>query len=656
MQEMVGTARRMGNHGVATRHMTYLLEVMFEHLSEGEKADFSHQLNVLTSKHPGTDLPLTLDGLGGLILPPVPLYKIPKISSFTLCPLPSHLIPRKKLGHRQNNSVFVFTPLNFGGNGSDEGGGKKQVNFQWVAHDVAEVCLTLYNPLPIEVKVVGLALLHEGIQFENFPSTLSVAPNSGPHSVSLLGVPKEAGELKILGYTLNILGVQSSCKLRGPNGQPVDYKITVLPSLPQLDCVLKRIDCDEAEKDQMLRLYQGESAEYQFSLTNISNILADNVEVSINANPSDMKDMFTMPEVSSTILEPGQTQILQLQVKAMKVLKNNSMFNVTAAADFAQSDAQEEIGPSSISSVGGASVISRHEPNRWSGRSLNETRKRPSFVTLEVKVIYSGGAGGSMGYLRELIKTLKVDICPSAVVSKWDILPSEVQQENYLVLDISNQCIHEMEIEYGPQKKLISIEPQDDCRIPVPVQKFAMQQQQKSQTMKERHKFCLQYLEDNLHIMWSLPRLQSRLGKVSLKDIKLDDNMISSLELCPLEWCLTINEAEPLACQPQNLAIGQVVTLQMSIKNMFAYSVKAVFKVEIALEDSIFSEQFIAVSQPESQMKICKPKEKIIHSTAMLPLVSGTYDVICSCSIYNDTKDNLYVSYYPKISLHINDD
>ena len=41
MQEMVGTARRMGNHGVATRHMTYLLEVMFEHLSEGEKADFT---------------------------------------------------------------------------------------------------------------------------------------------------------------------------------------------------------------------------------------------------------------------------------------------------------------------------------------------------------------------------------------------------------------------------------------------------------------------------------------------------------------------------------------------------------------------------------------------------------------------------------------
>ena len=53
MQEMVGTARRMGNHAIATRHMTYLLEVMFDHCSDTEKTDFSSQLSVLTSRHPG---------------------------------------------------------------------------------------------------------------------------------------------------------------------------------------------------------------------------------------------------------------------------------------------------------------------------------------------------------------------------------------------------------------------------------------------------------------------------------------------------------------------------------------------------------------------------------------------------------------------------
>ena len=80
------------------------------------------------------------------------------------------------------------------------------------------------------------------MSFENFPSTLSLAPHSGPHSVSLLGAPKEPGELKILGYTLNVLGVQSTCRLRGPKGQAIDYQIAVLPSLPQLDCTITQRD------------------------------------------------------------------------------------------------------------------------------------------------------------------------------------------------------------------------------------------------------------------------------------------------------------------------------------------------------------------------------------------------------------------------------
>ena len=73
----------------------------------------------------------------------------------------------------------------------------------------------------------------------------------------------------------------------------------------------------------------------------------------------------------------------------------------------------------------------------------------------EIKISYSGGQGGEKGHCRHLIRQLKVDIAHSALVSKWDILPSEVPHENYLVLDISNQSIHEMEIEYGPARKMI---------------------------------------------------------------------------------------------------------------------------------------------------------------------------------------------------------
>ncbi len=63
----------MGHHAASTRHMTYLLEVLFDHLSDAEKTDFSQQLSVLTSRNVDTTAPISLDSLGGLILPPVPM-------------------------------------------------------------------------------------------------------------------------------------------------------------------------------------------------------------------------------------------------------------------------------------------------------------------------------------------------------------------------------------------------------------------------------------------------------------------------------------------------------------------------------------------------------------------------------------------------------
>lgn len=42
-------------------------------------------------------------------------------------------------------------------------------------------------------------LLTDGIVFESIPSSLSLPGESGPHPVNLAGIPKEVGELHILG-------------------------------------------------------------------------------------------------------------------------------------------------------------------------------------------------------------------------------------------------------------------------------------------------------------------------------------------------------------------------------------------------------------------------------------------------------------------------
>ena len=69
---------------------------------------------------------------------------------------------------------------------------------------------------------------------------------------------------------------------------------------------------------------------------------------------------------------------------------------------------------------------------------------------------------------REVIKTLNLTIMPSANVTKWDVLPSESSDKNFLVLDITNCSQYEMDLLYADSKNLV-IEPCDVCRIPLPV-------------------------------------------------------------------------------------------------------------------------------------------------------------------------------------------
>lgn len=126
IQEMVGTARRMGNFEMAVSHMVLLLEGMFQFLTKSELTDISRQLEVLVTKCKDTNsTQLKYVGTGKYNVPsltPSNLQKIPTITAFNLCPLPSHLLPRLKFVDKNpQESVFVFTPKQFGGEKANKG-------------------------------------------------------------------------------------------------------------------------------------------------------------------------------------------------------------------------------------------------------------------------------------------------------------------------------------------------------------------------------------------------------------------------------------------------------------------------------------------------------------------------------------------------------
>ena len=124
-----------------------------------------------------------------------------------------------------NNTYLSIHDFTAGNNAKGFG----KVAFDWVENDVAEVQLELSNPLPVEIKVVNLVLLTEGdAQFESFPSTLSLGVSKEKITVSLMGVPRQAGLLKFIGYSCSVFGLPSSCPL------DQEHSVNVIPSLPLL--------------------------------------------------------------------------------------------------------------------------------------------------------------------------------------------------------------------------------------------------------------------------------------------------------------------------------------------------------------------------------------------------------------------------------------
>lgn len=67
LQQLISAARRLGQSALATRHMTFLLQTMWKHLSQSEQAEMAIQLQNLSSQSEGS--PVNLHLSNGKIIP-----------------------------------------------------------------------------------------------------------------------------------------------------------------------------------------------------------------------------------------------------------------------------------------------------------------------------------------------------------------------------------------------------------------------------------------------------------------------------------------------------------------------------------------------------------------------------------------------------------
>jgi len=257
LQELVGTSRKMGAHSASTRHMTYLFENLFRHLSGGERQDFATQLSVLSQRAPTNSAPLQLDNLVNssklnfacdinlpIILPAINITSTPRVTSMTALPLAGHLTPvSAPTSQSVSSGPFLFTPIqNFGGGSARSSGRAKPKKIVWVEGRAGEVCLEVKNSLGVEVKVTSLALVSTGAHLDTEPATLILDSHPNTQTLILKAIPRSIGSLEIIGYTHSVLGVTSTCLLTDLPGFEDTIKIEIIPDLPLIEISLEQLE------------------------------------------------------------------------------------------------------------------------------------------------------------------------------------------------------------------------------------------------------------------------------------------------------------------------------------------------------------------------------------------------------------------------------
>ncbi len=608
----------MGDHAAATRHMAFIVQALFSSLRGRDRAEMCQQLALLTAKSPGTPVPHAVEA--GLILPPVNIYTVPLVTAFSPCSLPEPLVAPSPSGGNLTASSgggpFIFTPIQHSSNSAS---GSKKVT-EWVQGEVASVELTVANPLPVELRVEELTLMHEGAAFDAFPTSLAIQPDTGPQKVKLTGIPQEKGELKILGYSCVAFGVRSNCRakclrLAGTQAPEDGFVVKVCPSVPRLE--LSVLGTEEKAPEEVLDLdvYHGEEVPIELELLNSSSLAVESLETSFKGAPIRFRKSLTVSEASRQDIQPGDSVVVRL-----KALGPSTTCRYSASADGVLGTVPEEDGDA----------------------GKEESAKTESF-SARVVTKFSGSQEVSEGYFRQVTQQVRVTLRPSLSVTWWDVLPGENSEECYLVLDVRNASSRaECELEYGEGKR-IAIDAGGKCRIPLPVKKVGSGLAEEGSPKAEKEPPLAEYLDRHVDLRWRLQDPSSghpRTGRVSLAGLELDEGMRERLHFSPVSWSVAVN-GERWSGRDISARAGEPLWVEVAIDNHYRAPVRCRFKVEAGYaggEDSSSSSSSLqTLSGSGSRIRRgCRPGQAVRHRCGLLATAPGQVRVSCFCDVFRE--------------------
>lgn len=679
LQQLVVAARRMGHSALATRHMTFLLQTMWHHLSSTEQRDLAKQLQKLASECEGAPVPLVLDTRA--VIPPANLTNIPSARNFRLQDLPLHLRPQKLQKIKEDIGPFLYTPISFGSLDRKSTRSQGKMDYVWVEGDVCEVLLDLSNPLPFELKVSNMRLLASDVVFESIPSSIVLPPDSGPHTVTLSGVPKEVGELEIQGYSTHTLGVKSNCQLKHmPRMPQPSFTVEVVPALPRMEVAtpapknslqVPQMDTSISVTSISKSLYAGESTECQLTILNSGSQPIGLLEISAQCvlDPSQLRQVlqWSADNIQAQLpLPPGGSASLTLY------LHGYAEFLAPPRNDMNDTGSQPSSllsGPSSLPSRFGSltstSQPSRHHHNELSsgsfrsqissrsGSSVGSSRlhsklydpSAPKVVDCQLKLKYSGGPGLEAGYCRITSLSLCLEILPSVLVTSWDVLPAETSSQFYLVLDVSNKTQGELELHYADGKVML-FEGSEECRIAVPVERCPLSKLSKlyqnaelSDTERaEIDQVCSDHVASLVDLKWVLP-VSGRSGKASLRGLSLTQDMLDIVRMSPLQWEVLLNKEVAKPLSELTCVAGQYLQLGVTVQNYLewplhnvALALKFFQEYQSGIRNYRLDSHLAVAGAPNVLLAQLDDQGSAYHECNVVFFMPGLYKIDIQCS------------------------
>uniref|UniRef100_A0A8C7IFY6 Trafficking protein particle complex subunit 9 n=1 Tax=Oncorhynchus kisutch TaxID=8019 RepID=A0A8C7IFY6_ONCKI len=646
LHELVYASRRMGNPGLSVRHLSFLLQTMLDLLSDQEKKEVTQSLENYTSKCPGGMEVLTLPD--GLKLPPVPLSKLPIVRSVKLLDLPVSLRPHKQKGLLENNmsskSPFIYSPIIMHTRGEER---TKKIEFRWVQGDVCEVQLMVYNPMPFELRVEHMGLLTSGVEFEALPAALSLPAESGLYPVTLVGVPRTAGNINISGYHTSVFGVTSDCLLDGlPSVRTSGCVVEVIPSLPRLQLSTSlprsahplRPSKEELSSSVSVQLFNGETQQLTITLENIGSEDLETLEVTSKTCNTKEKLFgeflsWDLEEaVSQLPLKPGQSVTLTVNVKVR--------LDFSGGENLLQDLNDDGI---SVTGLPISSPLRQVLKPRAETKPLGSESSKTDYnhvKTLEAVMTfkYSGGAGKMEGYYRDLSLGVHVDVEPSVFFTRVSTLPATRTRQCHLLLDVFNSTEHELMVSANNNQDLV-LHPSECQRMAIQVAKFdfhtlpqpdqeAVRYTNPKLLEEERLHAQASMISSTLGITWNIISFD---GEASVEGV-LNQLVLEHLQLAPLQWDVVVN-GKPCDCDIiADCKVGDAVPLEVKLTNRsknavgpFALTVVPFQDYQNGVQNYDLQDAVTFIGSNTFYIDMVKPTENSACMGALLFLYTGDF-------------------------------